>query len=107
MFGMVFARNRKNATACSQQPTFSKIARRVLFKKHSRCGEKQEQAKQVKYEIKTLDQRDTTPDHRAAHDECANNSPNQNATLCVWRDVKVREDQHENENIIHAQRILD
>src|SRR5947209_4868319 len=102
MFGMVFARNRKDLTAPSQQPTLGKIGHRTFSKKHSCCGDKQKCAEQVKDEMKALHERDTAQDHRAAHDQCTDNSPNQNATLCERRNAKMREYQNKNKNVIHA-----
>src|SRR5207245_7832433 len=78
--------------------------RRVLFRS---CRDNQEKPEKIKNEMKALHERDTAQDHGAAHDKCADNSPDQNAMLCAWGNTKMCEDQHKNKNVIHAQRILD
>jgi len=107
MFVMEFTRNRKDPTACPQHPALCEITRCMFLKKHSPCCDEEEETKKIKNKVKALHQRDTAPDHSPAHDECSNNSPDQNAALCERRNAKMRENQHKDENIIHAQRILD
>ena len=107
MFGVEFARNRKDPTARPQYPTLCEIASWMFSKKHAGCGDKQKETEKIENEMKALHQRDTAPNHGPAHDECSNNSPDQNAALCERRNAKMRENQHKHKNIIHAQRILD
>src|SRR5262245_47877728 len=100
-------RNRKDPTTCTQQPAFAEVLRLMFSKKHARRRDKQEDTEEVKHEVKTFHQRDAAPDHRAAHNQGSENSPNQNTALCERRNAKVRENQDKNKNVIHAQRILD
>src|SRR5260370_42698045 len=57
--------------------------------------------------MKPLHECDTAQDHRTAHDERADESPDQNAMLRARRNTKMRKDEHKNKNVVHAQRILD
>ena len=79
----------------------------MFSKKHSGCGNEQKETEKIKDEMKALHQRDTAQDHGPAHDERPNYSPHQDATLCERRNPKMRENQHKQKNVIHAQRILD
>ena len=76
-------------------------------KKHARCGDQQEKAEDVQDEMKPTHQSDAEQDHGAAHDERANDSPNQYAVLCAGWNPEMREDEHEHKNVVHAQRVLD
>src|SRR6266550_5520917 len=79
----------------------------MFSKKHACRRDEQEETEEIKNEMKALHQRDTAQDHGAAHDKCADNSPDQNAMLCERRDAEMRENQYKHKNVIHAQRILD
>src|SRR5438046_5053343 len=104
---MKFARNRKNPTAHPQYPTLGEIMRWTLSKKHLRRSDQQEETEEIKNEMKALHQRDTAQDHRATHDQCPDYSPDQDAMLRARRNAKVRKNEHENKNVIHAQRVFD
>lgn len=80
---------------------------RVFSEEHAHCGDQQEQTEDVENEVKPADQRDAKQDHRAAHDQSADDSPDQDTMLCAGRNTKVREDQDEHKNVVHAQRVLD
>src|SRR5262245_25798697 len=75
--------------------------------KHAHCGDQQEKTEDVQNEMKPPHQSDAEQDHGAAHDQGANNSPDQYPVLCSGRNPEVREDEHEHENVVHAQGVLD
>src|SRR6266487_4856547 len=104
---MKFARNRQDPTTRPQHPTLGEIMRWTFSKKHLCRRDQQEEPEEIENEMKALHQRDAAQDHRATHDQCPDYSPDQHAMLCQWRNAKVRENEHENKNVIHAQRILD
>jgi transcription elongation factor GreA len=79
----------------------------MFAKKHSECGDQQENAEQVENKMKPLYQSDTGQDHDSAHDQGADNSPHQRTMLCHWWHAKVSKNQHKNEDVIDAQRIFD
>src|SRR2546429_6431501 len=84
-----------------------KVLLAVLSRKHAHGGDEQEAAEKIENKMKMLDQRDTEPDHHSAHDQRANNSPNENAMLRDRRHAKVGKDQNEDEDVIDAERVLD
>ena len=44
----------------------------------------------------------------ATHDQCPDYSPDQGRDVVrPWRNAKVRKNEDENKNVIHAQRVLD
>ncbi len=57
--------------------------------------------------MKPLHQSYAEKDHGAAHDESANNSPDQYAVLCEGWNPEMREDKHEHKDVVHAQGVLD
>ena len=57
--------------------------------------------------MKALDQGNAEPDHDAAHDQCANNSPDQHAMVRDRRYFEIGEDENENKDVIDAQRVFD
>ena len=57
--------------------------------------------------MKALHQSDAEQDHCAAHDQRADNSPHQNPVLCARWNTEMREDEHEHEDVVHAQGVLD
>ena len=75
--------------------------------KHARCGDQQEKTEDVQNEMKPPHQSDAEQDHGAAHDESANNSPDQYPVLCAGWNPEMREDEHEHKNVVHAQGVLD
>src|SRR5205823_11994457 len=90
-----------------QHPALGEIMRGTFSKKHLCRRDQQEVPEEIKNEMKALLQRDTAQDHRATHDQCPDYSPDQDAMLCKRRNAKVRKNEHENKNVIHAQRIFD
>src|SRR6266480_6327478 len=104
---MKFAGNWKDAAAHPDRPILRKLARRMLSKQHSQRSEEEKQAKEIENEMKSLHQCDAADNHNSAHDERAEDSPDQDAMLCPRRDAEMRENQYEHKNVIDAQRILD
>src|SRR6185437_15795458 len=104
---MKFARDGKYATAHTQHPALREVMCWTFSKEHLRSRDQQKKPEKIKNKMKPMHQRDATQDHCAAHDQCSDDSPHQDAMLCPWRDTKVRENKHKNENVIHAQRIFD
>lgn len=79
----------------------------MFSEKHPHCGDQQEKTEDVQNEMKPPHQSDAKQDHGAAHDQSANNSPDQYAVLCAGWDPEMREDKHEHKNVIHAEGVLD
>ena len=102
-----FIGDRKNSATEAHHPRFPKIGSKMFPKKHARCGDQQEKAKDIQNEMKPSHQSDTEQNHGAPHDESANDSPDQYAMLCAGGHPEMREDQHEHENVVHAQGVLD
>ncbi len=84
-----------------------KFCSSVLSEKHSNSRDEQKDTKEVKNEIKALDQSDAEPDDEPPHDQSAENSPDQNSMLGAGRNLKVGEDKNENEDVIYAEGIFD
>ena len=57
--------------------------------------------------METCDQRHAQPDHDRAHDQRAENSPDQDPMFVARRHPEVGEDQDEDEDVIDAERVLD
>src|SRR5260370_10303766 len=79
----------------------------MFAKKHSECGDQQENGGEGENKMKPLYQSDTGQDHDSAHDQGADNSPHQRTMLCHWWHAKVSKNQHKNEDVMDAQRIFD
>ena len=56
-------------------------ASRRVANEHADAGDEEKGAEDVENEMEPLDQRDAEPDHHPAHDERAENSPDQDAML--------------------------
>lgn len=97
-----FLGDRKNFATESHHARFPEIVPTMFPEKHARCGDQQEKAKDVQNEMKPTHQGDAKQDHGAAHDESANDSPDQYAMLCAGRHPEMRENQHEHKNVVHA-----
>src|SRR5580704_13708211 len=57
--------------------------------------------------FKSRDQSCASGDHRAAQDERAHDSPEQQAMLVAGIDAKILEDQEKNKNVVQAERFFD
>src|SRR4030095_9844622 len=99
--------DRKNSATETHNAVFPEILPRIFAEKHARCGNQQEKTEDVQNEMKPLHQSDAEQDHGAAHDQSANNSPDQYAMLCAGWNPEMREDEHEHKNVVHAQGVLD
>src|SRR6266513_5289474 len=107
VYVMKFAGNGKDAAAHPDRPILGKLARRMLLKQHSQRSVEEEQAKEIKNEMKPLHQCDAADNHNSAHDKRAEDSPDQDTMLCQRRDAEMRENQYKHKDVIDAQRILD
>ena len=67
----------------------------------------QKSPEEIEDPIKSGDQRRARADHRAAQDERAHDSPEQQAMLVAGIDAKILEDQQENENVVQAEGFFD
>jgi uncharacterized protein YdhG (YjbR/CyaY superfamily) len=76
----------------------------LLVQEHSNGGEDQEGAEDVQHPVESLDEDGPQPDHQAAHDQRAEDSPEENAMLVLRRNVEKREDHGDDEEVVHAQR---
>src|SRR5262249_38745513 len=97
----------KNPATEAHYARFPEIVRRIFPEKHARCGDQQEKAEDVENEMKPSHQSDAEQDHGAAHDQSANDSPDQYAVLCAGWNPEMCEDEHEHKNVVHAQGVLD
>ena len=57
--------------------------------------------------MESRDERDAEPDHDAAHDQRAKDSPDKDTMLRARRNAEVAEDKDEDENVIDAERVFD
>ena len=67
----------------------------------------QESPEEIEDPIEPRDQRGARADHRAAQDQRAQDSPEQQAMLVAGIDAKILEDQQENENVVQAEGFFD
>ncbi len=79
----------------------------VLLGRHAHTGVDQEGAEDIDDPLKALDQGRTNQDHPAAHDQGADDAPEQHTVLVGRRHAEVREQQDEDENIVDAERVFD
>ena len=70
-----FRRDRQHLAAETHEEIFLEIELRVAIEEHAQAGEKQKRAENVENEMEPFHQRHPQPDHRAAHDERPENSP--------------------------------
>ena len=99
--------DRKNSATKPHHARFPEILPKMFPEKHARCGDQQEKTEDVQNEMKPPHQSDAEQNHGAAHDESANNSPDQYAVLCAGWNPEMREDEHKHKNVVHAQGVLD
>src|SRR5436190_13135669 len=107
MFAVKIRRHPETPTTAAHNPAFAQIGGFLLDEKHSPRADDQNCAKNVENEIEALHERDTETDHDSAHDEGADDSPNQDAVLRDGGHAKVLIDEDENKNVIDAERVLD
>src|SRR5437763_5835811 len=107
MFSVKYGRDWKRPTATTHHPALAKIIRLLFHEKHSPGTDEKERSKKVENEIEALHQRNTEPDHDAAHDQRADDAPDESPMLRHRRHLEVLEDEHEDENVIDAERIFD
>ena len=98
-----FICDRKNSATKPHHTRFPKIFAKMFPEKHARCGDQQEKTEDVQNEMKPSHQSDAEQDHGAAHDEGANNPPDQYPMLRAGWNPEMREDEHEHKNVVHAQ----
>ena len=79
----------------------------MFSEQHSQGRAQEKGAEEIEDKMEPLHQCDAAQNHHAPHDQGAENTPDQSAMLGMSRDLKIRENQNENKDVIHAQRILD
>ncbi len=79
----------------------------VFLKRHFNARKNQERSKDINDPVELLNQRDPCEDKNSTHDECAENSPEQNLMLAQCGYPEVAEDQQEHENVVHAEGLLE
>src|SRR5205814_5445547 len=89
------------------QPAVAKFFLVTFAEKHARGGKDEKRAEKVEDKVKARNERNAQPDHDSAHDEGAENSPDQDAMLRFSGNAEVGEDKDKNKNVIDAERILD
>ena len=102
LFIIVF-RNRHQSTKEFDDWIFLRMNLFVFLKRHLDARENQERPKDIDDPVKLLNQRNPGGDKNSTHDECAENSPEQNLMLAKRRHPEVAEDQQEYENVIYAE----
>ena len=107
MFLIKIAGHGNHFPAEPHQPAVAKFFLVAFAEKHAERGEDEKRPKEAENEVKTRDERNAQPNHYPAHDEGAENSPNQHAVLRFSGDAEIAEDQNKNKNVIDAERILD
>ena len=70
-------------------------------------GVQQKRSEQIENPFEALNQNGAHTDHRAAQDQRAQHSPEQQAVLIAGLDAEKLEDQQEDENVVHAERFFD
>ena len=79
----------------------------VLLQRHAHAGDDEQRAEDVDDPLEPREQRRAEPDEQAAHDERAEDAPEQHAVLVLRRHGEVLEDQHDDEDVVDAERFLD
>ena len=92
--------------------TFSREPQREVFfrlhgflagKKHLKTGKNEKCAEDVKHPVELVDQFRAGGNHRAAHDERAENAPKKQAMLKFHRDAKPCKNERNNEDVVERQ----
>ena len=91
----------------AQDPALTEFCFIAFAKSHANRGENQESAENIENKVKAIDERNAEPDHDAAHDQRANNSPNEHAMVRDRRHFEIAEDEDEDKDVIDAQRVFD
>ena len=80
---------------------------RLAAQRQLEGGEDQERAEDVHQPVEAVQQRRARADEDAAHDQRAEHPPEEDAALVERRDPEHGEDQHEDEEVIDAEGLLD
>jgi hypothetical protein len=78
----------------------------LALRRHPEPEDHEERTEDVDDPVEPLDEHGAHDDHRAALDESAEDAPEQHAVLVERRDLEVREDQEEHEQVVDAERFL-
>jgi hypothetical protein len=79
----------------------------IRMRRHADAADDQEAAEDVDDPVELLEQIGSGADHDAAHDERADDPPEQYAVLVLRRHAEIREHHHEHEDVVDRQRLLD
>ena len=100
---------------CDAHPASAKAENEVALEidlfavtdEHADTGDEEKRAEEVENPVEALHQRDPEPDHGAAHEERADDSPHQHAMLILPAHLEVGKNENEDEDVVDAERIFD
>src|SRR5829696_7747639 len=75
----------------------------VIDEHHFEAGVDEKRAKDIEDPVILLHQRGPGPNHHAAHDERAEDTPEEDAMLVFGRVAEISEDQGDDEDVVHRQ----
>ena len=88
----------------------SDVLRRIVVafdERHLERGQHKEAAKDDQNPLVLEDETRADTDHAAAHDQRADDAPEEHAMLILRRHREEREDQRDDEDVVHRERLLD
>src|SRR5664279_2403229 len=95
-------------------PSYSVLTGKILRMRllvpgenHFQAGENQERTERHEQPFEAVDEFDAQPDHQPAHEQRAQDAPEEHAMLVTRRNGKMREDEGDDEDIVHRERQLD
>ena len=98
-----FMRDGKEFAGEADGEVFFGVGFLFLGEDHFQAGENEERAERDEQPVEALDERHAEPDHRAAHEERAEDAPEQHAVLVAVGDMEVREDEGDDEDVVHRE----
>mmetsp|Transcript_96407 Transcript_96407/g.267961 ORF Transcript_96407/g.267961 Transcript_96407/m.267961 type:complete len:590 (-) Transcript_96407:5-1774(-) len=90
-----------------QQRVVRDVGLMVDHEPHLDAGEHQEGTEQIEHPAELAHQRRAQADHQRAQHDHAEDAPEQHAMLVLTRDREEAEDQRDDEDVVHRQRLLD
>ena len=103
VLAFVFVRDRQNPSQESNGRIILGVGFGLIRKGNPDPGEDQEGSEEIDDPVKIVEQRRSEGNENPAHDERAQNPPEQNPVLVGQGNGKIGEDQQEDKNIVHAE----
>ena len=104
---VIGARDRHDAAEPPDHETGFRVEILLVVHHHPDAGEHQKGAEQVDDPVEVLNQVRAGRDHRAAHQQGAEDAPEEDAVLVAGGHPEGAEDQDEDEDVVDGQRLLD